>query len=121
MNCKIEFDDTAEVINITYVGEVSLEERVQAVKEVAQKYEKFMPLKIIIDVRDLEMHLSLDDQKYFGQYLASHESLQGAKVAVLHPSKNNPNLVIDVHAFTNGYRLAEFKKLQDAKSWLLEA
>lgn len=121
MNYTIDFDSEKEIVKVAYAGRVSLDERVQAVKDVTRTYAKYMPLKILIDVRDLKMHLSLEEQKHFGQYLSNHKGLAEAKVAVLHPSDHNPNLLVDIHAFNNGYRLAEFEKRQVAQTWLLEA
>jgi hypothetical protein len=47
----------------------------QAVHDVCDSYRNFMPLKILVTVCDLEMHLSFDEQQSFGRYLASHEVL----------------------------------------------
>ena len=118
MEFRINFDKLNEVVHVAYTGNVSLNKRKQAVKEVCDSYGKFMPLKILVNVCDLEMHLSFDEQQSFGEYLASHEGLANARVAVLYQEGHNPNLVVDTSAFLNGYLLAQFDDMRAAELWL---
>ena len=104
-----------------YSGTVSLNERIQAVQEVCDSYRNFMPLKILVNVCDLEMHLSIDEQQSFGRYLASHEGLANARVAVLYQTGHNPNIIVDSSAFLNGYLLAAFDDAKEAELWLTES
>jgi hypothetical protein len=106
--------NTAKVV---YCGEVSLDERKQAVRDVLD-CGVAAPFNILVDVRALEMNLSVAQQKEFGRFLAATSELVGAKVAVLHPACYNPNLIIDVIAFSEGYTLAEFAQQSEAESWL---
>ena len=118
MGFSINFDKLNEVVHVVYSGIVSLNKRMQAVQEVCDFYGNFRPLKIIVNVCDLEMHLSFDEQMSFGSYLASHEGLTNARVAVLYQEGHNPNLVVDTSAFLNGYLLAQFDDMSTAVSWL---
>ena len=118
---SINFDKLNEVVHVAYSGIVSLNKRMQAVQEVCDSYRNFMPLKILVNVCDLEMHLSFDEQMSFGRYLASHEGLTNARVAVLYQEGHNPNLVVDTSAFLNGYLLAQFDNMRTAELWLTKS
>jgi len=107
-------------MNVIYSGTASLNERKEAVNEICTRSADQKDLKILVNVCELTMNLSLQEQHHFGDYLASHPGLSNAKVAVVHKSDYNPNLLIDTCAFNNGYRLAEFIHIEEAKSWLQE-
>ena len=119
MAYRIEFDSSPEIVNVTYHGAVSLDQRMLAVKQVCGDYGNVYPLKILVDVRELTMDLSFDEQQAFGEYLANHPGLSHARVAVLHKADFNPNVVIDSAAYNNGYLLAQFSSRSDAEKWLL--
>ena len=119
MTFSIEFDRSHEIVNVVYNGTVSLEMRKQAVEQVCSDHEQYKPLKILVDVRELIMDLSFDEQQAFGEYLANHPGLNHARVAVLHKPDSNPNVVIDSSAYNNGYLLAQFSSRSDAEQWLL--
>lgn len=120
MNYNIDFDKLLEIVHVNYNGVVSLRERLQAVEDVCDAYTAYNPLKILINVRNLEMTLTIQEQQYFGHHLANHNGLLFAKVAVLHNTDHNPNLIVDACAFNNGYRLAEFIRREEAEAWLAE-
>ena len=82
-------------------------------------YSHLKPLNILVDVRELEMDLSFEEQQAFGEHLANHPGLTYARVAVLHNIDFNPNVVIDESAYNNGYVLAQFSSRNDAELWLL--
>ena len=118
MSFIINFDKVNEIVHVVYSGIVGLNERMQAVQDVCDSYWSFKPLKILVNVRNLEMHLSFDEQQSFSRYLASHEGLTNARVAVLHQAGHNPNMIVDSTAFVNGYLLAQFNDTKEAESWL---
>ena len=118
MPYTIGFNPQSQIVDVVYSGTVSLDERKKAVEDVCAAHVK--PLKILIDVRKLTMHLSLQEQQTFGKHLAKHPGLINARVAVLHEPSHNPNLLIDATAFNNGYMLAQFNTPEDAEVWLLK-
>ena len=120
MTYELKLDDFTEIVSVIYSGTASLEMRIRAVEEVCSRFRHLMPLKILVDVRELVMDLYFSEQAAFGEYLANHYGLTNARVAVLHKPDFNPNLVIDVTAFNNGYRLAQFSSRADVELWLLE-
>ena len=115
----ISFDESLEIVHVIYAGIISLQERFQAVEEVCGSYSELVPLKIIVNVRELKMQLTFEEQQTFGEYLANHPGLANARVAVLHNRDSNPNIVVDSTAFQFGYTLAQFSHLKDAEDWLL--
>jgi hypothetical protein len=121
MPYTLHFDQAKKIVQVFYAGTVSLIERMQAVEDVCGRYTDLNPLKILVDVRALEMHLSFEEQQLFGKFLANHPGLSNARVAVCHKSGHNPNIIIDTLAFTQGYMLAQFDKKRDAESWLSKA
>jgi len=121
MSYRINFNESLEIVNVIYSGTVSLEMRKQTVEQVCSNYSHLKPLKILVDVRDLVMDLSFEDQQAFGEYLANHPGLTYARVAVLHKHDFNPNVVIDDSAYNEGYILAQFSSQTDAELWLIQA
>lgn len=119
MTYRINFNDSTEIVNVVYSGTVSLDMRKQAVEEVCTEHGHIKPLKIMVDVRELVMDLSFEDQQAFGEHLANHPGLTYARVAVLHKPDFNPNFVIDDSAFNHGYKLAQFSTPHNAELWLL--
>ena len=121
MGCKIECDPSSEIVSVIFSGQVNLGMKLRAVEEVCSNYRDQMPLKIIVDVREVVMmDMLLNEQEAFGEYLANHFDLHYARVAVLHKPSFNPNAVIDVKAYKNGYQLSEFSSQSEAEQWLLE-
>ena len=120
MAFRIALDDSLEIVNVVYNGTVDLETRKQAVERVCSGYGDLQPLKILVDVRELIMDLTFDEQQAFGEYLANHPGLTDARVAVLHRPEFNPNVVIDSSAYNNGYLLAQFSSRRDAEMWLMK-
>jgi len=118
MSYVIHMDESLNIVNVTYTGTVSLHDRMQAVERVCRNYNHLQPLKILVDVRELVMDLSIEDQQTFGKHLANHPGLTNARVAVLHKPDFNPNVVIDKSAYKNGYMLAQFSSGTDAELWL---
>ena len=121
MSYKIEFDEESKIVTVKYTGSVSLDSRLSAVNDVCISYSHLNPLRILIDVIDLDMQLSYEEQTYFGTQLAANKDLENAKVAVLHEKNNNPNLIVDTTAFINGYQLVQFDIKKEALSWLASA
>lgn len=120
MSYSINFNKSLEIVSVIYSGTVSLEMRKQVVEQVCSNYSHLKPLKILVNVRDLVMDLSFEDQQAFGEYLANHPGLTHARVAVLHKHEFNPNVVIDDSAYNNGYILAQFSSQTDAELWLIQ-
>ena len=118
MSYVIHMDESLNIVNVTYTGTVSLHDRMQAVERVCRNYSHLQPLKILVDVRELVMDLSIEEQQAFGKHLANHPGLTNARVAVLHKSDFNPNVVIDDSACDDGYMLAQFSSRTDAELWL---
>ena len=118
MSYKIYKNDS-NVIEVTYTGSVNLDERKRAVEEACQLIRPTEPVRLLIDVRKITMNMSEQEQMEFGIYLAHRKELLEAKVAVLHNPKNNPNTVIDIHAYLEGYQLGEFDNEREAILWLI--
>ena len=118
MAFKINFDTSTQIISVIFSGATDLDSKLRAVEEVTKTYTDMEELKILVDVREQMMDMSLGEQEAFGEYLSNHHDLRKAKVAVLHEPSFNPNTVIDVISCRNGYQLAEFSSLADAARWL---
>jgi len=121
MAFKINFDTSTQIISVIYSGAADLDSKLRAVEEVTQTYTDKEEIKILVDVREEMMNMSLGEQEAFGEYLANHHDLRKAKVAVLHEPSFNPNTVIDFISYKNGYQLAEFSSLADATQWLIRS
>lgn len=120
MKYEVNICAKTQIISVIYEGPVSFQERKTTISEVCERFGEMAPLKILVNVVKLEMVLSLDEQKELGEFLASHPLLSDARIAVLHETSVNPNIMVDIIAFTNGYLLAEFTSKTEAEDWLLE-
>ncbi|WP_026244366.1 hypothetical protein [Dasania marina] len=120
MSYTIDFDQIEKIVTVTYSKTVSLADRIMAVNDVCSSCADITPLKILVDVRNLVMHLKTREQKDFAVFLSSNPLLKRARIAVLHEATFNPNVIIDTIAFNNGYKLAQFNRKNDAVVWLNE-
>ena len=121
MAFKIDFDTSTQIISVIFSGATDLDSKLSAVEEVTKAYADNEEMKILVDVREQMMDMSLGEQEAFGEYLANHYDLRKAKVAVLHDPSFNPNSVIDVVSYKNGYQLVEFSSLAEATRWLTQS
>jgi hypothetical protein len=119
MAYKIESKPPSNIVTLTYSGKVDLDMRLRTVEEICSNYSDLKPLRVLVDVRDLEMDMLFGEQEAFGEYLANHYGLRHAKTAVLHNPGFNPNAVIDNCAYNNGFQMAEFSSHREAEQWLL--
>ena len=117
MPYSIQIDDSG-ITTVVYSGSVGLGERKNAVDEVCGMVEPSMPVRLLIDVRNIVMSMSTDEQVTFGKYVASREQFSDAKVAVVHEAGNNPNIMITTTAYLEGYHVVEFDDLNEARLWL---
>jgi len=109
----------SNITTVIYSGGVDLNERKMAVEEVCESINPDEPVRLLIDVRNISMNMSEDEQEYFGKYLAAKDKLSKAKVAVVHNPQNNPNMVINTFAYIEGYQVVGFDKANDATAWLI--
>lgn len=117
MTYSIQKDDS-NIITVTYTGSVNLSERKTAVDETCKLITPSVPVKLLINVRNINNKMSLDEQEYFAAYLASKKELVNAKVATLHNPLNEQNKIINAFAYIEGYRVVDFYRINEAISWL---
>ena len=117
MTYSIQKDDS-NIITVTYTGSVNLSERKTAVDETCKLITPSVPVKLLIDVRNINNNMSLDEQEYFATYLASKKELVNAKVATLHNPLNEQNKIINAFAYLEGYQVVDFYRIHEAISWL---
>ena len=111
----------SNITTVIFTGSVGLSERIMAVDEVCGLVESSVPVRLLIDVRDIIMNMSTDEQIYFGKYIASREQFSEAKVAVVHNPGTSPNIMISTTAYLEGYHVVEFDDLNEANLWLLRS
>lgn len=81
MPYSIETDNISGVITVRYSGCVDLNERLMAVKKVCQMIADIENVRLLIDIRNISMKMSVEDQEYFGKYVqinlkyARHENV----------------------------------------------
>ena len=120
MPYSIHIDD-AGITTVVYSGSVGLGERKNAVNEVCGMVEPSMPVRLLIDVRNIVMSMSTDEQVTFGKYVASRGQFSKAKVAVVHKAGNNPNIMITTTDYLEFYHVVDFDDLNEARSCLSDA
>ena len=118
MPYSIQINDS-NITTVIFTGSVGLSERIMAVDEVCGLIESSAPVRLLIDIRNIIMNMTTDEQVYFGKYIASREQFSEAKVAVVHTPENSPNIMITTTAYLEGYHVVEFDDLDDANLWLI--
>jgi hypothetical protein len=117
-NYTVDFNPSLAIIKVTYRGSLDMDTRKHVVDQLDERFALPNPLKILLDVNQLEMDWSIAQQAEFAQYVASHERLSSAKVAVVHKPEHNPNWFIDTCAFNRGCLVAQFTREKHAEEWL---
>jgi len=119
MSAELVFDEENGIVNIVYIGTVTLEERKKLADKTSLLYSRLRPLLILVDVRELVMDLTLGEQKAIAKYMASDLKMGHARVAVLHSEGHNPSFLIDAHVVNSGTKLrAQFDNRVEACEWL---
>lgn len=114
---QITHDDTSGIIKLFYSGCVTFQDKLSAMDEICERFGSLDKLKILIDIRDATINLSLLEQDSFGKYLASLNPLRKAKTAVVHCPEFNPTCLIDAIAFNYGVSIAQFDSYNEAVQW----
>ena len=117
MSYSIHKDDSG-ITTVVYSGSVDLVERKNTVDEVRGMVEPSLPVRLLIDVRNIIMSMSTKEQVASGKYVASREQFSEAKVAVVHNAGNNPNIMITTTAYLEVYHVVEFDNPDEARLWL---
>jgi hypothetical protein len=65
MPYSIQKNDS-NITTVIFSGSVDLSERIMAVDEVCGLVESSAPVRLLIDVRNIIMNMSTDEQVYFG-------------------------------------------------------
>ncbi len=118
-NYTVDFNPALAVIKVTYRGALDLATRKHVVDQLADSFDQSKPLKILLDVNQMEMDWSIPEQAEFAEYVSTHQQLKHAKIAVLHQPDHNPNWFIDTCVFNNGCLTAQFTRKNQAEEWLV--
>ena len=105
---QIRYDTRQRVVRTVFYGSVFLVDKVAAVRQVAERYGHMQSLRIIVDVREADIQLSVAERQEFGTYAASLKGISHARVGVLHAPDYNANVVISSVARAEGMDVAEF-------------
>jgi len=119
MPYTITVDEETNIVTVKYIGEVSFDDRLEAVESVCTLKNAGDEKKLLIDVTQIHNTMTEDEQELFGEYLAKRKELKKARVAVVSKIKShNPNLTINSTAYLQGYNLVPFTSKKDAYMWL---
>ncbi|WP_160154429.1 hypothetical protein [Microbulbifer sp. ALW1] len=119
MSFQIRFLPDTRIVSVVFFGPVDLEQKLASAGQVGEKYGHLHPLRVLVDVRQAEIKLTLEERKQFGRFVAEHTGTSHGRVAVLHSLEHNPNHTIDQAALAAGLTLAEFLTERAAEEWLL--
>ncbi|MBT5230721.1 MAG: hypothetical protein HOM11_10650 [Methylococcales bacterium] len=70
--------ETNSVITVNYTESVSLKQRIHAVDKACSMIKPGELARLLIDVRNMTVAMTLNEQEYFGQYLAEQKCLKNA-------------------------------------------
>ena len=120
MSYEVRLNEDDGIVEVTYHGTVTLEERKEAVDEGCALHENTRPYLVLVDVRDLVMNEGAMEQKIFAEYLANQPPLNATntKVAVLHKEKHNPYVLLSAFVFLKGQERAQFDNEKHTRDWL---
>ncbi|WP_193164990.1 hypothetical protein [Microbulbifer hainanensis] len=108
MGFQIRYDARQRVVRTVFFGSVFLVDKMAAARQVAERYGHMQSLRIIVDVREADILLSVAERQQFGSYAAALKGLNHARVGVLHAPDYNANVVINSVARAEGMDVAEF-------------
>lgn len=115
---KIELIEKTEIIKVTYCGDVSLDDRLNAVHELCRNYHLYKRFKLLIDSTHATEMMTKNEQIIFGRYLTKREEFRGALVATLVSKAQSITKVIVQEAASLGYQITSFHHEEEALSWL---
>lgn len=119
MAYSYDFDSDSCFLLVRYDKSTSLSDREELLERIVQVLRDIPELKILIDVRDAENALSLEEELSYGKLLATKsEYFVKSKTAILVHGKN-PHFVMQAGAYANGFRnMVEFESRSEALDWL---
>ena len=118
MSFQIRFNSDTRVVTAVFFDRVELSDKMASARQVAEKYGHLHPLMLLVDVRNAEIALSMEERRFFGTFAAHLQGLSHGKVAVLHAPDHNANVVIDSTAQAEGMHIVEFVSEHAALEWL---
>ena len=108
-----------EIVTLKYSGAVNYEERLQALEEICQLIASKGPILLVVDLCDMRLNMTMEEQVAFGKYLANKKELANSKVAMLNDKQLNPNSIVETYAYLGGYQAVSFDRQSEARLWLL--
>lgn len=118
MSFQVRFNSDTRVVTAVFFDRVELADKMASARQVAEKYGHLHPLMLLVDVRNAEIALSMEERRFFGTFAARLQGLSHGKVAVLHAPDHNANVVIDSTAQAEGMHIVEFVSEHAALEWL---
>ena len=121
MSFQIRFNADTRIVTAVFFDRVELSDKLASARQVAEKYGHLHPLMVLVDVRNADIVMTMDERRLFGVYVAHLQGLSHGKFAVLHAPDHNANVVINSTAQAEGMRVVEFVTEQAAVEWLMVA
>nr|WP_010132617.1 hypothetical protein [Microbulbifer agarilyticus] len=118
MSVQIRLESGTRVVRCSPQGDVSFDEMANASLRISQKYGHVRPLRILVDVRFVQVHMSADDNKRFAQFVAQLPGYGSAKIVVLHPLSHNPMSATDRVSREGGLSICQCVSEGEAYAWL---
>ena len=78
-----EYSGETGIIHIRYLGNVTLDDRLNIINELCVDFRQYLPFKLAINVSALTYQLTQAEQEILGKYIAEREELLDARVAVI--------------------------------------
>lgn len=115
MPYKIDVLKDSDIIEVTYSGDITLNERIAVVHVLCCEFNLFDRFKLLINSTRTEQKMSLVEQQIFGKFIATKEEFKGALVAVLQ-TPSMETLVDEAQKY--GYQIKQFVDYDTALLWL---
>ncbi|QKX17437.1 hypothetical protein [Microbulbifer sp. YPW1] len=121
MGFQIRFNSAVRTVSAIFFDRVELADKIASARQVAEKYGHLNPLSILVDVRNADIDMTIEERRQFGAFAAHLPGLSHARIAVLHAADRNANVVINSTAQSEGMHIVEFVSEQAALNWLRSA
>lgn len=118
MGFQIRFNPATRIVSAIFFDRVVLADKIASARQVAEKYGHLHPLSLLVDVRNADIDMTIEERQQFGAFAAHLPGLSHARIAVLHASDRNANVVINSTAQSEGMHIVEFICEQTALNWL---
>jgi hypothetical protein len=120
MAFKITDDKERKIITVKYSGTITIDDRLQAVKEGTDLLCRTGYSSVLVDLSEATIKFkNPEEESKFAMIISSNDVLKNCKTAFLNKPGKRDNDYIEILARTRHYNFKSFTDLNEAYHWLI--